>query len=126
MEMFARVALVVAGLMHLLPAAGLRGAPQLRRLYGVAVEHPDLLVLMRHRALLLGLLGLGLIVAAFWPPLRTAMLVAGLISTLGYCALAFAETALAAPLRRVAWIDLPIAAALFVVLLARLRATMPT
>ncbi|WP_370306097.1 phosphopantetheine adenylyltransferase [Sinimarinibacterium flocculans] len=121
MEILARAVLVVAGLVHLLPAVGLRGAPQLEKLYGIAIAQPELLLLMRHRALLFGLLGAGLIAAAFWPPLRTAMLLAGLVSTAGYCVLAFAEPALAAPLRRVVWIDVPIAAALLLLLLARLR-----
>lgn len=124
MELFARAVLVVAGLLHLLPAVGLRGASQLHRLYGIAVDQPELLLLLRHRALLFGVLGAGLIAAAFWPPLRTAMLVAGLLSTAGYCALAFAEPALAAPLRRVAWIDVPIVAALLAVLAMQLRGTL--
>lgn len=124
-ETATRIVLVVAAIVHLAPMVGLLGAPQLQRLYGIAIEQPDLLVLMRHRALLFGLLGLGLIAAVAWPPLRLAMLAAALASTAVYCLLVFADPALSAPLRRLAWIDTPVAVALFVVLLAQLRVTMP-
>jgi hypothetical protein len=119
MEGLTRIVLIAAGIVHLLPAVGVLGARQLQRLYGLPLSDADLLVLMRHRALLFGLLGAGLIVAAFHPALRTAMLIAGLVSTAGFCLLA---SGLGAALRRVAIIDVPIAAALLLVLLLELRA----
>jgi hypothetical protein len=123
-EALTRVVLVVAAIVHLTPMLGLLGAPQLQRLYGIAIEQPDLLVLMRHRALLFGLLGLGLLAAVAWPPLRLAMLGAALASTVVYCVLVFSDPTLSAPLRRLAWIDTPVAVALALVLLAQLRVTM--
>jgi len=122
MEWLTRIVLIAAGVVHLLPAVGVLGARQLQRLYGLPLSDPDLLVLMRHRALLFGLLGAGLIAAAFQPALRTAMLIAGLVSTAGFCLLAFPAPELGAALRRVAIVDVPIAAALLVVLLLELRA----
>ena len=121
MEGLTRAVLVAAGIVHLLPAAGLLGARQLQRLYGVALDHPDLIVLMRHRALLFAVLGIGLIAAVAWPSLRTAMLLAGLVSTAGFCVLAATQPELGGALRRVAWIDLPIALGLALVLVQHVR-----
>ena len=121
MEGLTRAVLVAADIVHLLPAAGLLGARQLQRLYGVALDHPDLIVLMRHRALLFAVLGIGLIAAVAWPSLRTAMLLAGLVSTAGFCVLAATQPELGGALRRVAWIDLPIALGLALVLVQHVR-----
>ena len=51
------LALLIAGAIHLLPLSGVTGAAALERLYGVAVDSPDLALLLRHRAVLFGLLG---------------------------------------------------------------------
>lgn len=72
--------LVVAGLIHLLPLSGVLGSARLASLYGISFSEPNLAILMRHRAVLFGLLGLFLIGAAFRPMLRTAAFIAGLIS----------------------------------------------
>lgn len=101
-------ALLVAGLVHLLPAVGALGASRLLSLYGVELIDAQLLVLMRHRALMFGVLGGLMVAAVFVPPLRAPMLVAALVSTLGFVLLARNEPLLA-PLRRVFWIDVALA-----------------
>jgi hypothetical protein len=76
--------LVAAGLIHLLPLSGVLGSERLTSLYGLSFSEPNLAILMRHRAVLFGLLGLFLIVAAFRPNLRTAAFIAGLISVVSF------------------------------------------
>ncbi|MFD1529960.1 hypothetical protein [Pseudonocardia aurantiaca] len=93
MSIAVSVLLLVAGVVNGLPVAGLAGAAALRRLYGVEVADPDLLVLMRHRAVLLGLLGAALIVAAVVPQWRLPAAVAGLVSMLAFVGLAAVEPA---------------------------------
>ena len=62
--------LLVVAVIKLLPLAGLAGGEVLARLYGIEVADPNLELLLRHRAVLFGLLG-GLIAAgAFHRPLR--------------------------------------------------------
>lgn len=72
--------LLGTGLVNGLPVLGIAGTGALRALYGVAVTDPDLLVLIRHRAVLLGLLGAALAGAAFVPSWRLPAIVAGLVS----------------------------------------------
>ncbi len=59
--------LVVVGVIHLLPLSGVLGSERLAALYGLSFNDPDLAILMRHRAVLFGLLGLFFLFAAFNP-----------------------------------------------------------
>jgi hypothetical protein len=93
MSIAVAVLLLLAGVVNGLPVVGLAGAAALRRLYGVEVADPDLLVLMRHRAVLLGLLGAALVVAAVVPQWRLPAAVAGLVSMVAFVGLAAAEPA---------------------------------
>ena len=88
-EIAIALALAVAGAIHLLPLPGLRGAAMLERLYGVTLEDPGLVLLLRHRALLFGLLGVGLLIAIARCAWRGPMIVAGLISAGGFLLLAW-------------------------------------
>jgi hypothetical protein len=84
-----RVLLVVPGVIHLLPLSGVMGAEALTRLYGLDFSAPDLEILMRHRAVLFGMLGVLLCAAAFKPALRKLALLAGLASVVSFLVLAF-------------------------------------
>jgi hypothetical protein len=85
----AAILLIIAGIIHLLPLPGLLGATYLERLYGVAVEDPNLLILMRHRAVMFGLVGLLLVAAAFKADLRGLAYAAGLVSATSFLAIAY-------------------------------------
>lgn len=108
------IALLIAGAIHLLPLSGVMGATALERLYGVAVDSPDLAVLLRHRAVLFGLLGAFLVVAAFRPAWRLAGLLAGLASVLAFLLLAWLEPGWGEAIRRVVVADLVALGALLV------------
>lgn len=100
------LALLIAGAIHLLPLSGVTGAAALERLYGVAVDSPDLALLLRHRAVLFGLLGGFLVVAAFRPVWHRAGLLAGLASVLAFLLLAWLEPGWGEAIRRVVIADL--------------------
>ena len=75
---------VLAGLLNAYPAIGMLGAKQLNSLYGLDFTEANLLTLMQHRAVMLGLIGLFLIVAAFRRELQPAGFMLGFASMLSF------------------------------------------
>lgn len=108
------ISLCVAALVHLLPLIGVLGGERLQSLYGVAIEGPDLQILMRHRAVLFGLLGTYLLAAAFIPVLQPTALGAGLVSVLSFLALAWTTEGYNASIARVVAVDVVALVALLI------------
>lgn len=77
----------LAALIHLAPLPGLSGAAALQTLYGLELRDADLLLLLRHRALMFGLLGIGLLGAIRIASWRRPLWIAGLVSAAGFIAL---------------------------------------
>lgn len=81
-------ALLFVAAIHLLPLVGVVGVTRLRQLYGLNLGDPNLEILLRHRAVLFGLLGAFLAYAALKPSLQAAGIVAGFISVTSFIVLA--------------------------------------
>ncbi|MCR9143884.1 MAG: phosphopantetheine adenylyltransferase [bacterium] len=102
---FLNFALVIVALIHLIPVTGVLSAERLFSLYGVRPTSPDMLLLLRHRALLFALVGGVLLAGAFFPELRLTAIAMGMASMLGFLLL-FALTDDPGPaLRRVFYVD---------------------
>lgn len=99
------VLLLVPAIIHLMPLYGLLGPSQLTALYGLDFSDPSLQVLMRHRAVLFGMIGVLLAVAAFRASFRNAALLAGFVSVLSFFALAYGIPGANAQVMRVAAVD---------------------
>lgn len=99
------ISLCVAAVIHLLPLIGVLGSDRLQSLYGIAIEGPDLQILMRHRAVLFGLLGIYLLAAAFTPVLQPTALAVGLVSVLSFLLLAWTTEGYNASIARVVTAD---------------------
>jgi hypothetical protein len=84
------VALLLAGIIHLLPVPGVMGASSLVRLYGIEVNDPNTAILLQHRALLFGLLGVLMLSAIALPWLRVTALSVGLFSAASFIVVAMA------------------------------------
>ena len=85
------VCLIGVSIIHLLPVVGIFGSGQLAKLYGVLINDPNLLLLMRHRAVLFGLLGLALLWSALYAPVRSIVIVVCLVSTISFVLLAMLD-----------------------------------
>lgn len=106
--------LVLVGIIHLLPVAGVLGVERLAVLYGISINEPNLEILMRHRAVLFGLLGLILVYAAFQPSLQSLAIIAGLVSVVSFIAIAWSVGGFNESVRKVIIVDVVAIAALVV------------
>lgn len=84
------VALLIAGIIHLLPVPGVMGVSTLTRLYGIEVNDPNTAILLQHRALLFGVLGVLMLTAIALPSLRVTALTVGLFSAASFIVVAMA------------------------------------
>jgi hypothetical protein len=89
MEKIVAGLLVLVGIIHLLPVSGVLGAERLSALYGINLGDSNLVILMRHRAVLFGLLGLFMVYAAFKPSLQPLAFLAGFLSVVSFMAIAW-------------------------------------
>lgn len=111
-EWLIRASFAIAGLIHLLPLAGLLGRSALERAYGISLgAGQDLVILMQHRALLFGLIAGTCLMAVTNPGWRLPVGIAALISMLGFVLIA-AMQAHNAAIARIMWIDIGAAAML--------------
>lgn len=97
--------LVIVGVIHLLPLSGVLGAERLAALYGLDFAEPNLAILMRHRAVLFGMLGAFLVAAAFRPAWQPLALAAGLVSVVSFLWLAGSVGGYNALIGRVVLVD---------------------
>ena len=97
--------LIVVGVIHLLPLIGVLGGAQLTSLYGVSFDEPNTLILMRHRAVLFGILGVFLCYAAIRQQLQALAFVAGLVSIVSFLMIAGAADSYNAQLAHVVVAD---------------------
>jgi hypothetical protein len=112
MQVFATILFLIVGVVNLLPVSGVSSTSRLWALYGVVFEDPNLVILMRHRAALFGIVGALLVASAFHTPLRPLALAAGLISMLSFVLIAYLVGGFNAELRRVVLVDLAASALL--------------
>jgi hypothetical protein len=105
MHIVIKAMLIVAGVIHILPLPGLIGATHLERLYGITFSEPNLLVMMRHRAILFGLLGAFMIYAAFRAELVSVAIAAGFISAAAFIWLAWSVGGYNAAISRIVIAD---------------------
>jgi hypothetical protein len=99
------VALLVAGIIHLLPVPGVMGVSTLARLYGIEVNDPNTAILLQHRALLFGVLGVLMLSAIALPWLRVTALTVALFSAASFIVVAIAVGGYNAAIGRVVVAD---------------------
>lgn len=106
MKYLVSISLILVGIIHLLPLSGVLSAERLLSLYGILFDEPNLEILMRHRAVLFGILGGFLIFAAFKPSFQLAGLIAGFVSVISFLYLALAVGSYNEQIARVFFADI--------------------
>jgi hypothetical protein len=112
MQALITILILFAAVVNLVPVTGVLSAERLRALYGMAFDGGTLLILMRHRAVLFGIVGTLLLVSAFHRPLRAAAVVAGLVSMLSFVVIAKLQAGANPELERLVTVDLVASAGL--------------
>jgi hypothetical protein len=105
MQHLSTILFLVAAAINLAPAVGAASPERMATLYGLALDDPSLEILMRHRAVLFGIVGSFLVVAAFHRPLRAAGYLAGFASMLSFLLIAWLVGGYSEQLQRVAIVD---------------------
>ncbi len=96
---------LVAAAINLAPVVGAISPERMAAFYGVDLEQANLQILMRHRAILFGIVGGLLLVAAFCPPLRMIGYVVGFSSMLSFPIIAWLVGGYTDEIRRMILID---------------------
>lgn len=112
-EIVIKIGFSLVGIINLLPVIGVISNNQLTTLYGIEVDAADLSLLLRHRAVMLGVIGLLLLVCVWDKNLRIAAATSAMASMLCYIGLAFGTEVVNEQLLRVAWVDMIAVAVLF-------------
>ena len=100
------VCLVIVGLVNVVPVLGIFSASKMEKAYDVRIASKDLEILMRHRALLFGVLGGFILYAAFFPVYHVAAMVMAGVSMIGFALLVLQVGGYNASIRKVFVADL--------------------
>ncbi|BDT93746.1 hypothetical protein IFM12275_37220 [Nocardia sputorum] len=100
-----RSLLAAAGLLNTAPAIGAVAPQGMYAAYGIAAADRDLEVVLRHRAVLFAVVGIGLLLAILRPALRPIAVCANAISFGGFLVLVIAGGPVGPGLMRVAAFD---------------------
>lgn len=99
------VLLILVGIINFLPLMGLLSVDRLQALYGISATEPNVQILMRHRAILFGLVGGFIIYAAFNPGFQPIAMIMAFISMAGYIVLCLQIGGFNELLRKILWVD---------------------
>ncbi len=105
MNSFIASLFLVAGIVNFAPLIGVSSVEQLGKLYQIDILNRDVALLLRHRAVLFGIVGTLIIGAAFLPHLRTAAAIAGLVSMMSFIVLVLFLKTSNSSLMQIAWVD---------------------
>lgn len=108
--------LFLVGAINFYPVVGVLSAKMLSNLYLIDVQSNDPLILLKHRAVLFGLLGGFIIYSAFKPELQWLAIIMGLVSMLSFIVVAFLVGDFGAGIRKVIIADVIASGGLLIVL----------
>jgi hypothetical protein len=111
--------LVLVGAINFYPVIGVLSAQTLTNLYLIDVQSGDILILLRHRAILFGILGAFIIYSAFKPEFQWLAITFGLISMLSFIVITFLVGDYGAGIRKVIIAD--VVASILLIIVISLR-----
>jgi uncharacterized membrane protein len=106
MEKWITFCLVVVGLINIVPVIGVISAQKLESTYFVTLAGNDLAILLRHRALLFGILGAYILYSAFSPFHQFAAMIMAGVSMVGFAVLVLGTGGYNEAIGKVLFIDI--------------------
>jgi len=100
------ILLLIVGVINFMPVIGIISAERLSGAYSVELIGNDIIILMRHRALLFGLVGGFILYSVFKPSYQTPAMVMAVISMLGFLYFVWAASDYNASISKIAITDL--------------------
>ena len=120
MRFISPLALLLAAAIHLLPVSGVLGSDALFKLYRVRFTDPNLIIMMRHRAVLFAVIAGLMLAACHYDGLRAAAYGAGFVSAGSFVVLALLHPGYSQAIARVVYADIVVLVALSGGLIAQL------
>ena len=105
LEKIITAALLIVSIIHLMPIVGFFGVNKLSSLYSITITDPNLEILMRHRAILFGILGALFAYSAFQAKLQPFALCMGFASVLSFFYLSYTVVGFNDAIRKVVIAD---------------------
>ncbi len=105
MSKLVSILLIAVGVINFLPVFGMLSASTIEQAYSVQLQDNNLIVLMRHRALLFGIVGSFILVSVFVPLYQTAAMLMAAISMIGFLYLAWTVGGYNDAISQIAMID---------------------
>ena len=106
MNVLISILLLIVGVINFLPVIGVLSADKLSSAYSVELIGNDIIILMRHRALLFGLVGGFILYSVFKPSYQSVAMVMAAISMLGFLYFVWESGDYNASIAKIAIIDL--------------------
>ena len=104
-EQIVTALMLVVAVIHFLPITGFVSTQRLASLYGMQITDRNMEILMRHRAVLFGMLGTFLAYAAFTPAFQPIAFVAAGISLVSFFFLSFSVGEFSPSIRKIVIAD---------------------
>lgn len=105
--------MLIVALIHLIPISGFLGVERLASLYEIEIADGNMEILMRHRAILFGILGGFIAYAAFRPTIQPIAFVAAFISIASFFYLSFSVGEFNVAIRKIVIADIVASVCLF-------------
>jgi len=121
MELAISLSLVISGLINFLPIVGIFGSEKLDSLYGITIKDADLLILMRHRAILFGLIGTFMLASTWVKDWQIPAMSIGLVSMLSFVGISQSTGTSNVSIKRIEVIDTILSIALAVIFVYRVK-----
>ena len=121
MELAISLTLVISGLINFLPIMGIFGSEKLHSLYGITIKDADLLILMRHRAILFGLIGTFMLASTWVKDWQIPAISIGLVSMLSFVGISQSSGTSNVSIKRIEVIDTILSIALAVIFVYRVK-----